>query len=112
MSDDFFADFDEEVTSQPVAAPERAPQSSRPPRRDFGGRGGRRYPDEVFSEKIQAEHRTFFVDVKDGNNGMFVKISEKSRGGKRSTIMMDAEDVAQFISAMQNAERAILEKSN
>ena len=84
MGDDFFADFDEEVTSQAVtpAAPKKEE------RQDHGGgeqkpsnyagnpRGGR-YPDEVYSEKIQAEHRTFFVDVKDGRNGKFVKISEK-----------------------------------
>ena len=107
MSDDFFADFDEEVTSTPVAkpAPIKSENGDAP---NYGGnpRGGR-YPDELFSEKIMAKHRTFFVDVKEGSNGRFVKISEKSRNGKRSTVMMDAEDVPAFIQAMQKAQEAI-----
>ena len=102
MSDDFFADFDEEVTSQAVAKPQATSNN-----RQGGGAGGyRSYPDELHSEKIIAEHRTFFIDLKRSSNGKFVKISEKSRG-KRSTIMMDAEDVPAFIKALQKVQEVI-----
>jgi len=116
MSDDFFADFDEEVTSQAVAKPQVAPSDRKPSNRQGGQQnrqsggfagGNRSYPDELHSEKIIAEHRTFFIDLKSSNNGKFVKISEKSRGGKRSTIMMDAEDVPDFIKALQKVQEVI-----
>lgn len=103
--DDPFADFDEELTSKPI-------QSASPPhtRRDGGGNGGGRggqFANEIFSEKIAAKMRTFFIDVKQSSNGKFLKISEKSRGGQKSTIMMDAEDIPAFITALQNAQKAI-----
>ena len=68
-----------------------------------GGQGGRSYADEVFSKKISAKFRTFFVDLKQSSNGMFLKISEKSRG-RKSTIMMDAEDVPEFIEALKEVQ--------
>ena len=65
------------------------------------------YPTELFTEKISARFRTFFIDVKESSNGRFLKISEKSRGGQRSTIMMDGEDVDTFIEALQKAKAAL-----
>jgi hypothetical protein len=87
MSDDHFADFDETSTSSPYA-------------------GERRYSEEVFSKKISAKFRTFFVDVKKNENGHLIKISEKSRGGKKSTVMLDEEDLPAIISALQGADSA------
>jgi hypothetical protein len=108
--EDHFADFDEETTSQPAAPSSDYSDSSdqsedRPYRQNHGGGG--RFADEIFSEKISARMRTFFVDVKESSNGKFLKISEKSRGGKKSTIMMDSEDLPAFIEALQNAEKVL-----
>lgn len=95
--DDPFADFSEEVTSQPAPKPSF----------DRGGGRGGSFAEEIFSEKIAARMRTFFIDVKQSSNGKFLKISEKSRGGQKSTIMMDAEDLPAFINALQKAQQAL-----
>lgn len=87
MSDDHFADFDETSTSHPYS-------------------GERQYSQEVFSKKISAKFRTFFVDVKKNDNGHLIKISEKSRGGKKSTVMLDEEDLSAVISALEGARSA------
>jgi len=63
------------------------------------GGGGRRFADEVHSVTIHAKQRTFYIDLKSSNNGKFFKVSEKSRGGQKTTIMFDAEDLQQFIDA-------------
>jgi hypothetical protein len=70
---------------------------------DNGARAGNssgRYADELFSKRIDAKFRTFFIDLKESSNGKFVKVSEKSRG-RKSTIMMDAEDIPEMIAALQ-----------
>lgn len=89
---DHFTDFDEASTSTSLSS---------------GGssRGG--YSEEIFSKKISAKYRTFFVDVKKNDNGHFVKISEKSRGGRKTTIMMDSEDLGEIISTLQEAKNTI-----
>ena len=69
-----------------------------------GGNGS--YADEIFSKQIKAKFRTFYVDLKESVNGKFIKISEKSRG-KRSTIMMDAEDVPFMIEALQEVQKQL-----
>ena len=66
-----------------------------------GGEGGGRFADEVHSVTIHARQRTFYIDLKQSNNGKFFKVSEKSRGGQKTTIMFDAEDLEQFISAFE-----------
>ncbi|MBI5414754.1 hypothetical protein HZA38_04535 [Candidatus Peregrinibacteria bacterium] len=66
--------------------------------------GGSGFADEIYSKKISAKFRTFFVDLKQSRNGKFVKISEKSRGGQKSTIMLDAEDVAEFVKTLQEIQ--------
>lgn len=67
----------------------------------YSGGSGRSFSDELFSKKISGRSRTFFLDLKESSNGKFVKISELSRGGQRSTIMFDGEDVDAFIEALQ-----------
>ncbi len=71
----------------------------------MGGHGGgnRRYADEIFSKKISGKFRTFFVDLKESGNGKFFKVSEKSHG-RKSTIMFDAEDLDEFITALTEAK--------
>jgi hypothetical protein len=64
------------------------------------------YASELYSKQIKAKFRTFFVDLKESQNGKFIKISEKSRG-KKSTIMMDAEDIPMFIEALQEVQKQL-----
>ena len=92
---DHFADFDEETVSKEVVSEKKERSESREQKQ---------YSTEVFSAKISAKYRTFFVDVKENENGHLVKISEKSRGGKKSTVMLDAEDLPELISALQSAQ--------
>ena len=75
-----------------------AAQSARPPRAQGGDR---KFADEIHSVTIHARQRTFYIDLKQSTNGKFFKISEKSRGGQKTTIMFDAEDLQQFISALE-----------
>ena len=64
------------------------------------GGGGGMYSDELHSILIRTKFRTFYLDLKESRNGKFLKVSEKSRGGRKSTIMMDAEDVDFFLDAL------------
>jgi len=71
-----------------------------------GSAGGGNYASELFSKQIKAKFRTFFIDLKESSNGKFVKISEKSHG-RKSTIMMDAEDVPVFIEALKEVSEKL-----
>lgn len=65
-----------------------------------GGHGGQRsFADDLHSVTIHARQRTFYIDLKQSGNGKFFKVSEKSRGGQKTTIMFDAEDLDKFIEA-------------
>lgn len=70
------------------------------------GRSQGGYAQEIFSRQIKAKFRTFYVDLKESSNGRFVKISEKSHG-RKSTIMMDAEDVPAVIGALQEVQKQL-----
>lgn len=72
----------------------------RPPRREGGGGGNRSFADDLHSVTIHARQRTFYIDLKQSGNGKFLKISEKSRGGQKTTIMFDAEDLDKMIEAL------------
>jgi len=108
IADDPFAGFDDEnesaSTSSTSAGTEPTAQtqtSGAAQNGSFGGRSGGGFAQEIFSKKIAAKFRMFFLDLKQSSNGKFIKISEKSRGGQKSTIMFDAEDIDQFITALQ-----------
>ena len=75
----------------------------RPQRRPHGGGGGdnSRYGQELHSITIRARQRTFYIDLKQSGNGKFFKVSEKSRGGQKSTIVFDVEDLDAMINALQ-----------
>ena len=95
MGDDYqFDDLDDMSSSTPAPASRGADSNG-------GGEGG--YATELFSKQIKAKFRTFFVDLKESHNGKFIKISEKSHG-KKSTIMMDAEDVPAMIEALKEVQ--------
>lgn len=63
--------------------------------------GNRSFANDLHSVTIHARQRTFYIDLKESGNGKFFKISEKSRGGQKTTIMFDAEDLDKFIEALQ-----------
>lgn len=73
------------------------------PMGNSGGQGGgnRSFAQDIHSVTIHARQRTFYVDLKQSGNGRFFKVSEKSRGGQKTTIMFDSEDLDQFIAAFQ-----------
>ncbi|MBM3227826.1 hypothetical protein FJZ27_03120 [Candidatus Peribacteria bacterium] len=76
---------------------------ARPPRQSGGGR----FADEIHSITIHGRQRTFYIDLKQSGNGKFFKVSEKSRGGQKTTIMFDAEDLPKFLEALQEMQGKI-----
>ena len=78
----------------PAPAPARAPRSA-------PGGGAGHFAQDIHSVTIHARQRTFYIDLKESGHGKFFKISEKSRGGQKTTIMFDVEDLDKFIEALQ-----------
>lgn len=98
MADDYqFDDLD----TTPVTAKSDTVASN-----DNGNGNGNGYASELYSKQIKAKFRTFFVDLKESSNGKFIKISEKSHG-RKSTIMMDAEDIPIFIEALKEVSEKL-----
>ncbi len=84
----------------------------RPPRQQGGGNGGAgaggRFAQDIHSIVIHARQRTFYVDLKESGNGKFFKVSEKSRGGQKTTIMFDVEDLDRFIEAFNEMKTKLV----
>lgn len=57
--------------------------------------------DLLHTEKILADRKTFFLDLKQNARGMVVKITEDV-GGNRDTIMVPAEILGDFIAALSD----------
>lgn len=55
--------------------------------------------DLLHTEKILADRKMFFLDLKRNNRGMVVKITEDV-SGNRDTIMVPAEILGDFIAAL------------
>ena len=55
--------------------------------------------DLLHTEKILADRKTFFLDLKQNQRGMVVKITEDV-SGNRDTIMVPAEILGDFIAAL------------
>ncbi len=73
-----------------------------------GGGGGRSFAQDLHSITIHARQRTFYVDLKQSGNGKFFKVSEKSRGGQKTTIMFDSEDLDKFIEAFNEMKTKLV----
>lgn len=71
------------------------------------GGGNRSFAQDLHSVTIHARQRTFYIDLKQSGNGKFFKISEKSRGGQKTTIMFDSEDLDKFIEAFQEMKSKV-----
>lgn len=57
--------------------------------------------DLLHTEKILADRKVFFLDLKRNARGMVVKITEDV-GGNRDTIMVPAEILGDFIAALSD----------
>lgn len=57
--------------------------------------------DLLHTEKILADRKTFFIDLKENARGMVVKITEDV-GGNRDTIMVPADVLGDFIAALSD----------
>ena len=66
-------------------------------------RGSQNYP--IHTEKVIADRKIFFMDLKENDRGQFVKITEDVRG-RRDTIMVPAEILDEFITALQQVKEA------
>lgn len=77
-----------------------APHAGAPRGGHQGGGANRSFANDLHSVTIHARQRTFYIDLKESGNGRFFKISEKSRGGQKTTIMFDSEDLDKFIDAL------------
>ncbi|HRX54538.1 MAG: RNA-binding protein [Verrucomicrobiales bacterium] len=55
------------------------------------------YP--IHTEKIFADRKIFFLDLKENDRGRFVKITEDVRG-RRDTIMLPVEVLEEFIQGL------------
>lgn len=51
--------------------------------------------EELANERLETKHKTFFIDLKRNERGLFVKISERS-GGRRATVMVPYEHIDEF----------------
>lgn len=54
----------------------------------------------IHTEKVFADRKIFFLDLKENDRGRFVKITEDVRG-RRDTIMLPIEVLDDFIAALQ-----------
>ena len=59
--------------------------------------------DLLHTEKIIADRKTFYIDLKKNARGKVVKITEDV-GGNRDTIMVPADIVADFIAALTDIQ--------
>lgn len=75
--------------------------TDRPQRSRRGGSNDGNFAEDIHSVSIHAEQRTFYIDLKESSHGKFLKVSEKSRGGRKTTIMLDCEDIDKFIAAFE-----------
>jgi hypothetical protein len=57
----------------------------------------------LHTEKIIADRKTFYIDLKENARGRVVKITEDV-GGNRDTIMIPADILDDFIQALQDVK--------
>lgn len=62
--------------------------------------------DILHSEKIIADRKTFFLDLKSNNRGLVLRITEKV-SSNRDRIMVPAEILGEFIAALQDIQATV-----
>lgn len=66
--------------------------------------------DLLHTEKIIADRKTFYLDLKKNARGKVVKITEDV-GGNRDTIMVPADILADFIAALSDIQETSVNDS-
>ena len=89
---DFFSAYDNDGAVASTPEKESRSQNS-----------GYAYSEELFSRKIEAQNKTYFIDLKLSVRGKFLKISERSNG-RKSTIMIDADHLPEMFEIMSRIE--------
>ena len=64
------------------------------------------HSDLLHTEKILADRKVFFLDLKQNNRGKVLKITEDV-GGNRDTIMVPAEILGDFIAALNDIKKTV-----
>ena len=72
------------------------------------GDDGQEHNNPLHTEKIFADRKIFFLDLKENDRGRFVKITEDVRG-RRDTIMVPADVLDDFVEALINVQTAASE---
>ena len=62
----------------------------------FGAKSGR----TIATEKIEVEHKIFFLDLQENHRGRFFRLTEDA-GGRRSTIILPIEDAGSFAETLK-----------
>ena len=52
------------------------------------------------TEKIEVEHKMFFLDLQENHRGRFLRITEDA-GGRRATILVALENAREFTETIQ-----------
>ena len=62
----------------------------------LGAKSGR----TLATEKIEVEHKLFFLDLQENHRGRFFRLTEDA-GGRRSTIILSLEDSVAFTETLK-----------
>lgn len=65
-------------------------------------------PKELFSRKIAAKGKTFFVEAKKNERGKYLQIAELSND-KHSGVFVPIENIEEFLDAIKESVRVLLE---
>jgi hypothetical protein len=60
-----------------------------------------RKDEELYTQKLRVESKTFFFDLKQNDGGKFLKITERS-GGRRNSIYVPAAGLGEFKVTVDN----------
>ena len=100
--EDHFSDFSEEATSEPIV--QSSGDASQSTDGNNSSQGGASQSKEIFTRKIEAKTRTYFIDLKESAYGIFLKISERSNG-RKNIIRIDESNIEEFIEALTEMKK-------
>jgi hypothetical protein len=58
------------------------------------------------TEKIEVEHKMFFLDLQENHRGRFLRITEDA-GGRRETIIVPIENAGEFTATVKKIVTAV-----
>lgn len=68
--------------------------------RELGEGNVSQFPDALRSIKLSRENKRYFMDLKENNRGVFLKIAQQGFTGQRSQIAIPGEGIAEFNKAL------------